>query len=804
MTKGKFRKETSAAQQKRRTILQTYLTSLVSLVLCVTMFFGTTAAWFTDTVETNQNQMMVGTLKVQLDHASYKEGKLGDYEDVTQNNHKVFTTDTKWEPGYTAVEKFRLTELGSLAFGYKLNITLGDATVLDQATYKAFTEAISVWNYSGTDASGYQLPADFDAIAAPNSGWNKVGTLYDVLSNQLTVFSGSMDYKKVQEEKAAVEHIIALHMDEECDGVVGTNETIQGLTLDKIKITLVATQMSSENDAFGSDYDAAPGADKWDGEEAKPEDAPADEDNDGVIAINTADELAGFAAAVNAGTSYSGKTIVLASDIDLGNKAWTPIGQNGDKGGFQGIFDGQGHTIYNLYVNQENRAYQAAGLFGSAGYATIKNFKVANATIINLDDAGDSSNGAAVVDGAAQFDTTIDNVDVDNATVTGNRRVSAIAGYYVGTITNCDVKGVNLVLTFDDMGNDTYDNADKAGLIIAYSNGASTITNNTVTDCSITGYRDIGGIAGYATSSTLTNNKVDGLIIMVDGAHNYKNYAELAGHDAKAIIGEGTADDTNTAADVSIQMKISDGLTQDSDSNYYVSNADGLATLNQMMADKTAGRDVDVNLTADIDFTGKTWTPVDSHADTAFEIAEINGNGHTISNLTINGQAMFTRFAGSGDVIIKDITFDKATVNSTAINTSILTVQTYQNVLLDNVDVKNSTITGAYKVAPLIATVYNESSTTVTATLNNCDVSNTTVKATSYDFCTAGMVAFVYEGDNDKVVFENCTVTNVKLMAKPNGYESHACVYVNDADTDDCFNEVEGVTVTNCTFEALS
>jgi hypothetical protein len=164
---------------------------------------------------------------------------------------------------------------------------------------------------------------------------------------------------------------------------------------------------------------------------------------------------------------------------------------------------------------------------------------------------------------------------------------------------------------------------------------------------------------------------------------------------------------------------------------------------------------------------------------------------------------MFRRFAGSGDVVVKDITFDGATVNSNNLNTSLLTVQTYQNVLLDNVDVKNSTFTGTYKVAPLLATVYNESPTTITATLKNCDVENCSVKCTSYDFCTAGMVAFVYEGDNDRILFENCTVKDVQLYAKPNGYASHAAIYVNDADTDDCFNEASGVTVTNVTFTAL-
>jgi len=247
--------------------------------------------------------------------------------------------------------------------------------------------------------------------------------------------------------------------------------------------------------------------------------------------------------------------------------------------------------------------------------------------------------------------------------------------------------------------------------------------------------------------------------------------------------------------------KVSDGLYRDANANYYVYNANGLATINSMMKDKTTGKDTVVNIMADIDFTGKAWTPVDSHADTAFTLKEINGNGHTISNLTINGQAMFNRFAGSGDVVIKDITFDNATVNSTAINSSILTVQSYQNVLLDNVDVKNSTINGGYKVAPLIATVYNESNTTVTATLKNCDVSNTTVKATSYDFCTTGMVAFVYADDNDKIEFENCTVTDVKLIAPDDGYKAHAAVYTTGSES--LYNEVEGVTVTNVTFEAL-
>ncbi len=246
---------------------------------------------------------------------------------------------------------------------------------------------------------------------------------------------------------------------------------------------------------------------------------------------------------------------------------------------------------------------------------------------------------------------------------------------------------------------------------------------------------------------------------------------------------------------------------------YYISNAEGLETMNKMMLDKKAGRDAVVNLIGNIDFSGKTWTPVDSHADIAFELAELNGNGHTISNLTIEGQAMFKRFAGTGDVVIRDITFDNAKVDSTEngtstdrnkiINTSILTVQTYQNTLLDNVDIKNSSIMGGYKVAPLIATVYNENESSITCTVKNCDVSNTVVTATMFDYFTCGMISFVYTTNNDYVEYENCSITDVQLKAV-NVYNYHANIHYTSADTDDQINEHPGVTVTNVTFENIT
>lgn len=90
------------------------------------------------------------------------------------------------------------------------------------------------------------------------------------------------------------------------------------------------------------------------------------------FSIGTAAELAGLATLVNgtakdadnnsiAAVNFSGKTIKLTADIDLGNQAWTPIGNGNSSFAFFGTFDGDGYTISGLYINNSSQ-YQ--GLFG--------------------------------------------------------------------------------------------------------------------------------------------------------------------------------------------------------------------------------------------------------------------------------------------------------------------------------------------------------------------------------------------------------------------------------------------------------
>ena len=108
------------------------------------------------------------------------------------------------------------------------------------------------------------------------------------------------------------------------------------------------------------------------------------------LLIGTADELKAFASAVNAGDSFAGKVVKLTADIDLyelgeGSEpvSFTPIGKVSETP-FEGTFDGQGHTIKNLYQSgwafgYEWGSYGSLGLFGNINDATVKNLTLTGA-----------------------------------------------------------------------------------------------------------------------------------------------------------------------------------------------------------------------------------------------------------------------------------------------------------------------------------------------------------------------------------------------------------------------------------------
>lgn len=73
-------------------------------------------------------------------------------------------------------------------------------------------------------------------------------------------------------------------------------------------------------------------------------------------------DLAGLAKLVNEGNNFEGKTIHLSGDLDMNNKAWTPIGLT-DNVPFKGTFVGNNHQVKNLNPTLIGKN-DVVGLFG--------------------------------------------------------------------------------------------------------------------------------------------------------------------------------------------------------------------------------------------------------------------------------------------------------------------------------------------------------------------------------------------------------------------------------------------------------
>lgn len=129
------------------------------------------------------------------------------------------------------------------------------------------------------------------------------------------------------------------------------------------------------------------GTDVWDGTTAK-KFAGGDGSKDNPYQISNGAELAYLAQQVNSEKIDSEDTfITLTNNIDLNNKAWTPIGIS-DSVVFAGTFDGNGHTISGLYINitdsyssaKKGKLYQ--GLFGCVEDGTVQNLIVTGSVTI--------------------------------------------------------------------------------------------------------------------------------------------------------------------------------------------------------------------------------------------------------------------------------------------------------------------------------------------------------------------------------------------------------------------------------------
>ena len=83
------------------------LMSLTSLMLCVSMLFGATFAWFTDSVTSGVNRIVSGNLDIELLHVNADVNPAASVKDNTLLFNAAADDDTiLWEPGAASYETF--------------------------------------------------------------------------------------------------------------------------------------------------------------------------------------------------------------------------------------------------------------------------------------------------------------------------------------------------------------------------------------------------------------------------------------------------------------------------------------------------------------------------------------------------------------------------------------------------------------------------------------------------------------------------------------------------------------------------
>lgn len=194
----------------------------------------------------------------------------------------------------------------------------------------------------------------------------------------------------------------------------------------------------------------------------------------GNVKISSAEGLAWLSKVVNGLTGependFHGKTIQLQTDVDLGGYRWYPLGNYAKQSiVFKGNFDGNGHTISNLYCSEKSEDYDNngyLGLFGRVVEGTISNTKMMNAYI-----DGTKNIGALV--------GVVENSIIHDCSANGIVRGIEGVGGLIGCVTNANpVSTISPAIFNCSFRGDIYGSEDIGGLMGGAVSYVTPITN---------------------------------------------------------------------------------------------------------------------------------------------------------------------------------------------------------------------------------------------------------------------------------------------------------------------------------------
>ena len=194
---------------------------------------------------------------------------------------------------------------------------------------------------------------------------------------------------------------------------------------------------------------------QWDDRKAAAYETPVDTENK-VITVSNAAELALFKYEVtDKKVNYSGYTLNITADIDLGDGFWRPINKLDNF-----TINGNGHTIRNLLVrsciNSANGGYGFAFIGNSTGNLTIKELTFDGASVARAKGYENyfAGNIGGVVVAYTYGTTLFENVKVVNSSVYGYGKIGMLLGMGASpgikvTFKNCVSKNNTLHGAYD-------------------------------------------------------------------------------------------------------------------------------------------------------------------------------------------------------------------------------------------------------------------------------------------------------------------------------------------------------------------
>ena len=514
------------------------------------------------------------------------------------------------------------------------------------------------------------------------------------------------------------------------------------------------------------------------------------------LAIEDVADFAAFVETANSGNDFEGKTLKLTGDINLYFKDVTlladsdpvtfrPIGDTKYNGGkpFKGTFDGQGHTIKNLYQNGWDLGYEwgvygSYGLFGNLDGATVKNVVLEGSE--SYIEGGDVS----FIAGSATGDCVFENITIKSGKIaTYNNGCGGIIGWsgagnytFKDIVLESDVVLGGLWGSFDssiggivgqaepgatynfenvtincriDAYNDctaSYDyyNYRMCGMVIGRCEETTTIDGKNYPDlskynlsfnnvtvnygdwmnyhyCRKSGERAVRVEAGYQYGGIAADRDHSG-----DNAHckEWIPFNQLIGGDQYAVKGLPAVDGVTVNYPVSFYRE--QGYKVEGNT-YSIYSGQGFKTIaTTVLADGT--KNVTIELATDIDLAGIEWPAVKTAA--AFVL---DGKGYAIKNLNTSAvedhgfysTAMFTSTRKA--TTIKNLVVENATVTGKGVDNShgaVLVACNYAALNIEGVTVKNSTVSNCDRSSVIATYLYFTNATVKGCVVEGCTVNS--------------------------------------------------------------------------------